>query len=51
MMNTLGQSGSESDGNEGELNTPQSSRTGASPSDVMLYLGHKNEKKSFFLTC
>ena len=37
----MGQSGPGSNGNEGVLYIPQSSRTGASPSDCLLsYLGH-----------
>ena len=34
---SLGQSGPGNDGNEGVLHTPQSSRTGHSPSDVVKY--------------
>ena len=43
---TLGQSGPESDGNEGVLHIPQSSCiTGASPSDCLVsYLGHSLEE-------
>ena len=41
---TLGQSGPGSNGNEGVLLIPQSSKAGASPSDcLMSYLGHLEE--------